>query len=64
MGCERDSVPTGHSHLEGHDAGVGAVFVDLVHGSLESHGLLRQVLQVLGALLGLLVRLAHLWTPL
>lgn len=28
------------SHLEWHDAGVGAVLVDLIHGSLQSYGLL------------------------
>lgn len=35
------------TNLEGHDAGVGAVLVDLIHGSLQGHGLLREVLQVL-----------------
>lgn len=48
------------SHLQGHDAGSGAVLVDLVHGSLQSHSLLGQILQVFGALLGFLMRLAHL----
>lgn len=47
-------------HLQGHDAGVGAVLVDLVHGSLQCHSLLGEVLQVLGALLGFIVRLTHL----
>lgn len=35
------------SHLEGRDAGVGAVLVDLIHGSLQSYSLLGQILQVL-----------------
>lgn len=48
------------SHLQGHDAGSGAVLVDLVHGSLQSHSLLGEILQVFGALLGFLMRLAHL----
>lgn len=35
------------SHLEGRDAGVGAILVDLVHGSLQSDSLLGEILQVL-----------------
>ena len=47
-------------HLKGHDASIGAVLVDVVHGPLQCHRLLGEVLQVLGALLGLLMGLAHL----
>lgn len=48
------------SHLQGHDAGIGAILVDLVHGPLQCHSLLGEVLQVLRALLGFLMRLTHL----
>ncbi len=48
------------SHLEGRDAGVGAVLVDLIHGSLQGHSLLGEILQVLRALLGFLMCLSHL----
>lgn len=47
-------------HLERRDAGAGAILVDLVHGPLQSNSLLGEVLEVLRALLGLLVSLAHL----
>lgn len=48
------------SHLERHDAGVGTVLVDLIHGSLQSYSLLGEILQVLWALLGFLMCLTHL----
>lgn len=53
-------VLTQSSHLQGHDAGVGAVLIDLIHGSLQSYSLLGEILQVLGALLGFLMSLTHL----
>ena len=34
-------------HLERRDAGVGAILVDLIHGPLQSHGLLGEILEVL-----------------
>jgi len=47
-------------HLERCDAGIGAVLVDLVHGPLQRHRLLGEILEVLRALLGLFVSLTHL----
>lgn len=47
--------PRALGYLQGHDVGIGAVLVDLVHCALQSHRLLRQVFQVLGALFGLLM---------
>lgn len=47
-------------HLERRDAGIGAVLVDLVHGPLQRHRLLGEILEVLRALLGLFVSLTHL----
>lgn len=55
-----DESALGASHLQWHDAGVGAVLVNLIHCSLQRHRLLGEVLQVLRALLCFLMRLAHL----
>lgn len=44
---------TARGYLKGHDVGIGAVLVNLVHCALKSDRLLRQVFQVLGALFGL-----------
>lgn len=51
---------TWNIYLKGHNAGVRAIFVDLIHGSLQSYSLLREILQILRTLLGLLMGLAHL----
>lgn len=57
---KKNHVSAQSSHLEGRDAGVGAVLVDLIHGSLQSHSLLGEILQILRALLGFLMCLTHL----
>lgn len=51
---------TWNIYLKGHNAGVRAIFVDLIHGSLQSYSLLSEILQIFRTLLGLLMGLAHL----
>lgn len=51
---------TWNIYLKGHNAGVRAIFVDLIHGSLQSYSLLREILQILRTLLCLFMGLAHL----
>lgn len=48
------------SYLKWHNVSIGSILVDLIHCALKSHGLLRQVFQVLGAFFGLFVMFSEL----